>query len=231
MKTIGLVGGTGWVSTVEYYRLINQETNRRLGGLNFARCVLYSLDYGVIDEFNRRNNTEGIYALVLDAARKLMNAGAECLLLCANTMHMHAEKIMQAVPLPLIHIASATADEIVRHKISKVGLLGTKMTMEMDFYKKRLNHAKIDVLVPDKEDREFINQAINKELLVSQFLPKSKQRFLEIIQKLGDQGAKGIVLGCTEIPLLIKQEDTELPVFDTTVIHSLAAVDFALEKG
>src|SRR5512140_1835271 len=138
MKTIGLVGGTGWISTADYYRIINEETNRRLGGLNFARCVLYSLDYGVINEFNKSNDTEGVYALVLDAARKLVRAGVDCLLLCANTMHMHADRIAQEVPVPLIHIASATATEIKKKRIGTVGLLGTKMTMEMDFYKKRL---------------------------------------------------------------------------------------------
>lgn len=228
MKTIGMVGGTGWISTAEYYRIINEETNRRLGGLNFARCVVYSLDYGDINEFNQKNDTEGVYALVLDAAKRLVRAGVDCLLLCANTMHMHADRIAQEIPVPLIHIASATASEIKKKKIGTVGLLGTKMTMEMDFYKKRLNQAGIAVLVPEQNERVFINQTINNELLKSRILPESKRRFLEIIQNLRVQGAGGIVLGCTEIPLLIKQEDIDLPVFDTTCIHSFAAVDFAL---
>ncbi len=228
MKTIGLVGGTGWVSTAEYYRMINEETNRRLGGLKFARCVLYSLDYGEIDRCNRNEDTEGVYTLLLDAARKLLGAGAECLVLCANTLHMHADRLSQGLPLPLIHIASATASEVLRHKIRTVGLLGTRKTMELDFYKKRLNQAGIEVLVPDKEEREYINDTITTELLKSRFLPQSRQRFRDIIQGLGSRGAKGIVLGCTEIPLLIRQEDVDLPVFNTTFIHASAAVDFAL---
>jgi aspartate racemase len=231
MKTIGLVGGTGWISTAEYYRIINEEINRRRGGLKFARCILYSLDYGDVDEFERRQDMEGLRALLIDAAKKLVSVGADCVLLCANTMHMHAEKVQEAVPVPLIHIAEAAARQINARKLKTVGLLGTKMTMEMDFYKKRLNQNGIAVLIPEQEERNFIHQTIDTELLKGKFLRESKERFLEIIRKLRSQGAEGIVLGCTEIPLLIKQEDLDFPLFNTTVIHSLAAVDFALGES
>ena len=229
MKTIGLVGGTGWVSTGDYYRIINEEVNRRLGGLNFARCVLYSLDYGEIDKRNRARDMDGNAALVVEAAKKVVGAGADCVLLCANTMHLHAERVRDAVSVPLIHIASATARQITLKSMKKVGLLGTKMTMEMDFYRRRLNDAGIDVLVPEKDDREYIGHAIDDELVRSQFLPHTKNRFLRIIDGLHTSGAEGIVLGCTEIPLLIKPGDSDLTLFNTTLIHSLAAVDFALD--
>jgi aspartate racemase len=228
MKTIGLVGGTGWISTAEYYRIINEEINRRLGGMKFARCILYSLDYGEIDELHKRKNIDGVRSLLLDASKKLVSVGADCVLLCANTMHMHAEKVQEAIPVPLIHIAAATARQIKTRNLKTVGLLGTKMTMEQDFYKKRLNQEGIAVLVPEQEERNFIHQTIDSELLKGVFLRESKERFLEIIRRLQSQGAEGIVLGCTEIPLLIKQEDLDFPLFNTTIIHSLAAVDFAL---
>jgi len=227
MKTIGLVGGTGWISTAEYYRIINEEVNRRLGGLHFARCILYSLDYGEIDQLHKSKNNEGICSLLLDASKKLVSVGADCILLCANTMHMHAERVQEAIPVPLIHIATATARQIKAQNLRTIGLLGTKLTMEQDFYRKRLNREEIAVLVPDQEERAFIHRTIDGELLKGIFLKKSKVRFLEIIRGLQSQGAEGIVLGCTEIPLLIKQEDVDFPLFNTTAIHALAAVDFA----
>lgn len=228
MKTIGLVGGTGWISTIDYYRIINSEMNIRRGGLNTAKIILYSVDFGEIDAFHAKDAAEGVGLLVTDAARKLVSVGAECILLCANTMHMHAEQVQAAVPVPLIHIAEATARQIQLKKMKKIGLLGTRLTMEKEFYRKKLNQAGIEAIVPENDDRAFIQRTINDELLKPLILPKSKQRFLEIIQKLKVQGAEGVVLGCTEIPLLIKQEDTDLPVFDTTRIHSLEAVEFAL---
>ena len=228
MKTIGLVGGTGWVSTVEYYRTINEETNRILGALNFAKCILYSLDYGEIEEFNKRDDMEGIFSLILDASKKLVSIGADCIVLCANTLHMFADRLQKEVPVPLIHIAIATARQIKGRNISKVGLLGTKLTMEKDFYKTKLNQERIEVVVPELPDREFIDHTITNELLKGIKSETSKDRFLVIMRKLRSQGAEGIVLGCTEIPLLIQQEDTDVPVFNTTVIHSLAAVEFAL---
>ena len=228
MKTIGLVGGTGWISTVEYYRIINEETNRRLGGLEFARCALYSVNFGDIQRFNEKHETEGIFSLMLSGAKKLETVGVDCILLCANTMHMHADRVAKGISVPLIHIAEATAAQIKTKNIKKVGLLGTRPTMELDFYSKKLAEAGITTLVPEKEERVFIQRTIDSELLKGIFVAESKKRFLEIIHKLQSQGAEGVVLGCTEIPLLIKQDDIDFPLFNTTVIHSLAAVDFAL---
>jgi aspartate racemase len=223
-----LVGGTGWISTIDYYRIINQEVNKRLGGQTTGKILLYSVDFGEIDAFHAKGDFDGVGALLTEAARKLVSIGADCILLCANTMHMHADRVQAAVPVPLIHMVEATARQIRAKAMKKIGLLGTKMTMEKEFYRKKLNDAGIEVLIPEKEEREFIQRTINDELVKTLFLPKSKQGFLDIIQRLGGRGAEGVVLGCTEIPLLIKQEDTNLPVFDTTRIHSLAAVDFAL---
>jgi aspartate racemase len=230
MKTIGLIGGTGWVSTLQYYRLINRETNRRLGGHNSARCMLYSFNYADIHERNQRDDHEGDYKLVLDAALKLKNASADFLVLCANTLHQYAERLNDVVGLPIVHIADAAAEEIKRKGLSTVGLLGTRFTMEMDFYKKRLNSAGISSLVPDKPERLYIHETIMYELLKEIFKPESKKRFLEIMNDLEKRGAQGIVLGCTEIPLLIKQEDIHLPVFNTLELHAKAAVEFAVRE-
>ena len=228
MKLIGLVGGTGWISTVEYYRIINQEINRRLGGLQSAKCVLYSFNYAVIHELNEKYDTAGQYALMLDAATKLVRIGAEGIVLCANTLHQFADQLEKQIPVPLVHIATATAKQIKRQQLSTVGLLATKYTMEMDFYKKRLNKENIEVLIPEAAEREFIHGTITHDLLNGIFKEESKARFLQIMNRLHSQGAEGIILGCTEIPLLIKQHDTKLPLFDTLTIHSLAAVDFAI---
>ncbi len=229
MKTIGLIGGTGWVSTLEYYRLINEETNRLLGGHNAARCILYSFNYADINECNLREDHEGVYRFVLDAARKLKNASADCIVLCANTLHQYADKIVEEVKLPIIHIADATAVEIKKEGLSTIGLLGTKFTMEMDFYTKRLIEAGISSVVPEKPERLFIHDTIMNELLKEIYKLESKKRFLDIINDLGQKGAQGIVLGCTEIPLVIKQADTHLPVFNTLKIHAKAAVEFAVK--
>ena len=228
MKTIGLVGGTGWVSSVDYYRIINQEINRSLGGLDFARCILYSLNFGEIFECIQRDDREGIYALILDASQKLTRIGADCVLICANTMHQFADRLEKEITVPIIHIATVTAKQIRNRKLSKVGLLGSKETMEKDFYKLKLQSEGIETLVPDADDREFIDQTITNELLKEIFKKETKKRFLDIIQKLRNRGAQGIVLGCTEIPLLIKDEDVDFPLFNTTLIHSRAAVEFAL---
>lgn len=228
MKTIGLVGGTGWISTVEYYRIINEETNKRLGGLEFARCVLYSVNFGDIYRFEKKHETEGIYSLMLAAAKKLETVGADCILLCANTMHMHADRVEKEISVPLIHIAKATAGHIRKQNFKTVGLIGTRPTMELDFYTRKLAEQGVTALVPEKDERVFIQQTIDSELLVGKFLSQSKTRFLEIMQTLRSRGAEGVVLGCTEIPLLMKQEDVDFPLFNTTMIHSQAAVDFAL---
>jgi len=228
MKTIGLVGGTGWISSAEYYRLINEETNKRSGGLTFSRCILYSVNYGEIDAFNKQDNKEGVYSLILDATLKLAGSGAECIILCANTLHQFYERLEKETDVPFIHIADAAAREIRRKNMSRVGLLGTKQTMEMDFYKSRLKEKDIDVLIPEQSDRDFIQKTISDELLMGVFSDVSRYRFVEICRELHGRGAEGIVLGCTEIPLLLKQEDINIPVINTLTIHAMAAVDFAL---
>ena len=227
MKTIGLVGGIGWVSSVEYYRIINEAINQRLGELNSARCILYSINFAEIDELKKKDDSAGQISLLRDAAKKVLQCGADCILLCANTAHQFADQVAAKINVPLIHIAEATADEILKKKILKVGLLGTKQTMELDFYNSRLKRRNIEVMVPEKDDREFIHSTIWNELLLEVFSPQSKRRFLKIIRQLQLKGAEAVILGCTEIPLLIKQEDTDLLLFDTLKIHAHAAVDFA----
>jgi len=228
LKTIGLVGGTGWVSTIEYYRIVNEEINKRIGGMEFAKCILFSLNYGEIDSLRKKNDSNGIFSLISGAAVKLIDAGADCILLCANTMHQYADQLERNINVPLIHIAYETGRAINKQGLSTVGLLGTKQTMEMDFYKSKLKENNIEVIVPEKDDRDFIQQTISNELLKNIFLEESRVRFRSIMEKLQSEGAEGIILGCTEIPLLIKQSDSSLPLFNTLEIHSLAAVDFAL---
>jgi aspartate racemase len=229
LKTIGLVGGTGWVSTVEYYKIINEEVNKRLGGMEAAKCILYSLNYGEVDSLNKENDTEGIFSLISNAADKLLAAGVDCILLCANTMHQYAPKLEKKINVPLIHIAQATGKAIKSRGFSKVGLLGTRQTMEMDFYKSKLKEENIDVITPEKDDRDFIQNTISNELLKNIFWDESRERFIRIMEQLRSNGAEGIILGCTEIPLLIQQKHSALPLFNTLEIHSLAAVDFALK--
>ena len=229
MKTIGLVGGTSWVSTVDYYRLINQLTNEILGGLNSAKIAMFSVNFAEIDYLINKGKLEDAYPVIQAAARAVKNAGADCILLCANTMHRFAPMVKEEFGLPVIHIGEETAKEIKSHHISKVGLLGTKFTMEMNFYHSKLNELGIESIVPEKEDRMYIHDAIINEMLHEQFKPETKKRFLAIIGKLANAGAEGVILGCTEIPMLIKPEDTALPAFDTTKIHAKAAVKFALE--
>jgi amino-acid racemase len=228
MRIIGLVGGTSWVSTLEYYRIINGEINARRGGLSSARLLLYSVDFSEIAALQARGDFDGVGSLLADAAGKLARIGAECVLLCANTMHMHAERVQAAIPIPLIHLVDATAEAVRRGGIHRVGLLGTRLTMEHGFYARRLAAAGIDVLVPDKEERELVHRTIEEELVRSVFLPASREAFLAIIRGLAARGAQGVVLGCTEIPLLVAPDQSPIPAFDTTRVHALAAVDFAL---
>jgi len=230
MKTIGLAGGTGWISSAEYYRIINEEINKRQGGLEFARCILYSVNYAEIDAFNKQNNKEGVYNLILDATLKLAGAGADFIILCANTLHQFVERLEQEIDVPIIHIAEAAASEIRLRNMKKIGLLGTKQTMEMDFYKSRLKEKGIDTVVPELSDRDFIERTISDELLRGVFSDRSRYRFIEICKELNKRGAEGIVLGCTEIPLLLKQENIDILLINTLNVHAMAAVDFALER-
>ena len=230
MKTIGLIGGTSWVSTVEYYRNINQLTNERLGGLNSAKLLLYSMNF---EEFKPPANPEGwgsVADMLTGIARRLEGAGADCLLLCANTPHMVADSVQKNIKIPLLHIAEVTAKEIVKQKIGKVGLLGTKYTMELSFFKEKLSKYGIQTYIPTDADREFIHASIYAELGKGVFKSKTKERYLQIIEDLKTKGAAGIIFGCTEIPMLLSQKDCDIPVFDTTAIHSRSAVDFALSE-
>lgn len=229
MKTIGLIGGMSWESTVEYYRLMNEEINTRLGGLHSAKCLLYSVDFGDIEPYMRPGKWETIAEELVKAAKTLERGGADILLICTNTMHKLYEHIQREVNAPILHIADATADRVLEKKISKVGLLGTRPTMEQDFYRSRMVHKGIEVLIPDDKDMDYIHKVIFEELCLGILKEESKKEFMRIIDTLISRGAEGIILGCTEIPLLIKQEDSRVPLFDTTYIHAMKAVEKALE--
>jgi aspartate racemase len=227
MKTIGLIGGTGWLSTLEYYRLLNELASQRLGGFNSAKCIVYSVNYAEINALNMIGDSRGVFRIVQDAASKIEAAGAECLLLCANTLHQYVDELSMCINIPIIHIATATAREIRKSNFSTVGLLGTKMTMESEFYIAKLNEQGIKVLVPETEDRDFIHHTIISELLKNIILDKSRNRFLDIMDGLTKRGAQGIILGCTEIPLLVKPDNTNITLFNTLQIHAGAAADYA----
>lgn len=229
MKTIGIVGGLSWVSSLEYYRVINETINKRLGGLQAGKIILFSVNYGDIKALTDKGDWQGITGIMIDAARKLELSGADCILLGANTMHKIADQVQEAITIPIIHIAEVVADVISGLHIHAAALLGTKFTMELDFYNDKLAKAGITTLIPEANDRDFIHASIYNELGKGIFLPETKAGYLKIINKLVERGAKGVILGCTEIPMLIRQEDCSVPVFDTTTIHCLAAVQFALK--
>ena len=231
MKTIGLIGGTGWVSTQEYYKLINEKINKKLGGLQFPTIILYSVNYGEIYACNQKKDREGVIEIIKNAANTLQNAGVDFLALCANTIHFTYDSLIEEIHLPFVHIADVTGIAIKSKNINKIGLLGTRDTMEMDFYKKRLSDMNIEVLTPEKKEQEFIHSAIMNELLKEQFLPETRKKFISIMNNLRTRGAKGIILGCTEIPLLINQADYDLPLFSTLEIHAEAIADFAISFG
>lgn len=230
MKTIGLIGGLTWESTIEYYRIINEEISKRLGGVHSAKIIMYSFDFQDIDTPMLAQHWDEIGVQVAEAARKLEREGADFFLICSNTIHKVAEHARSAVSIPLLHLVDVTAGAIKERGFSKVGLLGTIFTMEQRFYRENLieTHG-LEVLVPEKEDRIFINRVIDEELTFGEIKETSRRRFVSIIESLSSQGAEGVVLGCTEIPLLVEQKDTKVPVFDTTRLHSMAAVDKALE--
>lgn len=229
MKTIGLIGGTGWVSTVEYYRLINEGINDKLGGLEFARCILYSLNYGDVEK-HQKLGIESMFGLLKETADKLIEAGADCIALCANTLHLFFDRLDEVIEVPIIHIAQATAEEIKKNQMSKVGLLGTSITMESDFYSGVLKENGIETVIPEKEDRKYINDIILTELFHMNFKEETRQRFINIMKGLQAKGAQGIILGCTEIPLLINQDHTSLKLFNTLELHSKAIVNFSLSR-
>ena len=229
MKTIGLIGGMSWESTVEYYRIINQEVSRRLGGLHSAKVLMYSVDFGEIEGLMWQGRWEGIGGHVAKIAKTIESAGADVILLCTNTVHKVASWIESAIKVPFIHIADVTGEEISRMGLKKVGLLGTRYTMEADFYKNRLTEKfGLSVLIPPDEKRGMINDVIFMELCQGIIKQSSKDQFKEVIKELVARGTEGIILGCTEIPMLIKEGDCPVPLFDTTSIHALRAVDYAL---
>ncbi|HRG82032.1 MAG TPA: aspartate/glutamate racemase family protein [Chitinophagaceae bacterium] len=228
MKTIGLVGGLTWHSSVDYYRYFNQLVNQRLGGEEAAKIILNSVNFGTIKKLTLSDDWDGVADIIISAARKTVEAGADCILLGANTMHYIADRVAAAINVPLIHIADATAAAIRNQGLDTVALLGTKYTMQMDFYRDRLKENGIRALIPDEEGIRYINESIYSELDSGIFRDETRQRYLQIINQLMEEGAKGVILGCTEIPLLIKQEHVSIPVFDTAWWHAKAAVDFAL---
>ena len=232
MKTIGLIGGMSWESSSEYYRIINQMVKERLGGLHSAQCILYSVDFQEIEKLQHQDEWEELTRLMIQFAEKLEDAGAELIVICTNTMHKMAEEVENSVTIPLVHIADATAQAIVEKGLKKLALLGTRFTMEEDFYKKRLEERyNIEVLIPPEADRKTIDSVIYHELCLRIIKRSSKERFKKIIKALALNGAEGVILGCTEIPLLISQEDVEIPLFDTTKIHAESAVEMALGQG
>lgn len=231
MKKIGLIGGMSWESSLEYYKIINETTKLKLGGLHSAECLMYSVDFQEIESLQHQNKWEELTNIMVDTAEKLKNAGADFIVICTNTMHKMASDIENRVGIKVLHIAEVTGEKIIQKGMKKVGLLGTKFTMEGDFYKKVLNEKfNIDVVIPDEDDREIVHEVIYEELCKGIINENSKEKYKKIINSLVLKGAEGIVLGCTEIPLLIKQEDVSIPVFDTTTIHAVSAVEFALEK-
>jgi aspartate racemase len=229
MKTIGLVGGTTWVSTVDYYRMLNQKINRALGGNHSARAILYSVDFHDFMTFKAEGREDAMRKMFLEAVNILEYAGAECLLLGANTIHIMAEFIEERIGIPLIHIGEETAKVVAREKLKKVALLGTKVTMEKDFYRNKLSEFNIETIIPAKIDRDYIHDTIFSEFSKAVFKEETRKRYALIIDKMKAEGAEGIILGCTEIPLLLKQEDFDIPLFNTTEIHVDAAVSFALQ--
>ncbi len=229
MKTIGLIGGMSWESTVTYYTQINQLISKELGGLHSAKLLLASVDFAEIESCQSANEWEKSGELLLAEALKLEMAGADFLVICTNTMHKVYDQIKENCHIPIIHIADATIDKLEENKLKKIGLLGTKYTMEQDFYKKRLTDAQIEVLIPQEADRKAVNDIIFNELVLGDIKQTSKETYLHIIEKMIEEGVEGLILGCTEIGLLIKQSDVAVPVFDTTLIHSQKAVEMALE--
>lgn len=228
MKTIGIIGGLTWLSTADYYRLINQQVNKKLGGVEAGKIIIYSVNFAEIKVLTENNDWDGIASILKEVARKLESAGADCILIGANTMHKIADEVQGAINIPLIHIAEETARVIESKGLKKVALLGTKYTMQLDFYTKKLAAKGIETIIPGEEDIAYINNAIYTEMGKGIFLPETKDRFIQIINKLQHAGAEAVILGCTEIPILIKQDDVEVPVLDTTAIHADAAVKFSL---
>lgn len=231
MKTIGLIGGMSWESSLEYYRIINQGINQRLGGVHSAKCLMLSVDFAEIETFQRKGQWAEATQAMIEAAQTLEKGGADFVVICTNTMHKMADEVANAIHIPLLHIADAAAEQIKARKMHKIGLLGTRFTMEEGFYKDRLSTKYgLEVVIPPAAEREIVHRVIYDELVLGKINPVSKTEYLRIIENLRQQGAEGIILGCTEIGLLVQQGDCAIPLFDTTLIHAEAAVSFALAE-
>jgi aspartate racemase len=225
MKTIGLVGGVSWVSTMDYYKFINEGVNEALGGLNFAKCIIYSLNFGDVQEKSWENSFE----LLFGACESLKRSGVDAIALCANTAHLFADQLQDKIQLPIIHIGSETAKVIKEQGLTRVGLLGTKFTMEMEFYRKKLEEYELEVLIPEKQEtRDYLQFTIKEELGRGLIREETMQNYISMVKDLVERGAEGVILGCTEIPMLISQKHVSVPIFDTTKIHSQAIVEYLL---
>ena len=229
MKTIGLLGGMSWESSVYYYTVVNNLINQKLGGYSSAKVIMNSVDFGPIEQLQKEGNWDELNKVMAFECLKIQDGGADFLLICTNTMHNSYSFVSKQLSIPILHIADATAEKIQKDGLSKIGLLGTIYTMEKDFYKSRLiNNYNLDVIVPEKADRIIVNDIVYKELVFGKINADSKKEYVRIISDLISKGAQGIILGCTEIPLLIKQEDISVPVYDTTYIHAEKAVEYSL---
>jgi aspartate racemase len=231
MKTIGLIGGMSWESSAQYYRILNEEVARHLGGLHSARTLMYSVDFAEIESLQTQDRWDELAGRMIEAARRLEHGGADCVLICANTMHRMADAVQEQIAIPLLHIADATGARIAGCGLKTVGLLGTRYTIEHAFYRERLEtHFGLRVLIPEADERQFVHDVIFGELVLGEVCSSSREAYKRVIEHLVARGAEGIILGCTEFMLLISQADSSVPIFDTTTIHAHAAVDFALAR-
>ena len=231
MKTIDLIGGMSWESSIEYYRIINETTKAKLGGLHSAKSMMYSVDFAEIETLQHEARWDETTQILVDAAKSLESGGADFIVICTNTMHKVADEIQASIHIPLLHIADGTAQKVKEARIQRIGLLGTCFTMEEEFYKGRLTkNFGLDVLVPNAQEREIVHRVIYDELVLGEIRQTSKERYLEIIERLVNEGAQGVILGCTEIGLLIRDGDCRVPLFDTTRIHAETAVEYALSR-
>ena len=231
MKTIGLIGGMSWESTITYYQVLNETIKQALGGLHSAKCILYSVDFEEIEKCQANGDWDRSAEILSDAAQSLEKAGADYIVICTNTMHKVADEIKKHIHIPILHIAEMTAVELEKSGITKVGLLGTKYTMQQDFYKYILENRGIHVVIPNEDQVELVNDIIYNELCLGIISNESKQQYLDIIGDLVKSGVQGVILGCTEIGLLVKQDDTDIPLFDTTLIHAKNAALISIDRA
>ena len=230
MKTIGLIGGMSWESSIEYYRIINESVGAKLGGLHSAKSLMYSVDFAEVEALQHRGKWEEATELMIAAAQNVQRGGADFVVICTNTMHKMADEVQKHIRIPLLHIADATAEKIKALGLRKIGLLGTKFTMEEDFYRGRLTEKHgLEVVIPTEKEREMVHRVIYDELCIGEIKGSSKKQYIRIMDHLVEEGAEGIILGCTEIGLLVQEEDSHVPLLDTTKIHAITAVEYALE--